>query len=93
MTKKELARVVAEKFDITDVFSLRIIRTVFNCMLKAMVAGEKLEFRGFGRFKTKLRKARPGRNPRAGTVVQVPERKVIVWKMGKELRERLQKKV
>lgn len=38
---------------------------------------------------TKIRKARMARNPKAGTAVPVPEHKVIVWKMGKELKERM----
>lgn len=89
MTKLDLAKTVARTANITDILAKTLVQSVFDCMIEALARGETLEFRGFGVFKTRIRKPRIGRNPRAGIVVQVPERKVIVWKMGKGLRERI----
>ncbi len=91
MTKKQLADQVAQEAAITEQLAKRIVQTVLDCMAAALVKGETLEFRNFGVFKTKVRKARLGRNPKAGTAVQVPERKAFVWKMGKELKERVRR--
>lgn len=89
MTKKQLAEQIAVKAEITEVLARRIVQITLDCMTSALVKGETLEFRDFGMLKTKIRKARKGRNPRVGTVVQVPERKAIVWKMGKGLKEKI----
>ena len=89
MTKKDLAVKLAKEINLTDANTLEIIRAVFDLICESIVAGETLEFRGFGVFKTKIRKARLGRNPKANTSVNVPERRVVVFKMGKELKERV----
>ena len=89
MTKKDLALELAVQLELTDVQAKRAVKMVLRLIADALVAGEKLEFRGFGVFKTKIRKARLGRNPKANTSVNVPERRVVVFKMGKELKERV----
>ena len=89
MTKKDLADRIAENTDITEHQARRLVQVVLDCITEALVEGKTLEFRDFGVFKTKIRKARLGRNPKAGTVVQVPERRVVVFKPGKELKERI----
>ena len=89
MTKKDLALELAVQLELTDVQAKRAVKMVLRLIADALVAGEKLEFRGFGVFKTKIRKARLGRNPKANTSVNVPERGVVVFKMGKELKERV----
>ena len=89
MTKKDLANMIAQELDITDRFALRIAKVMIGCMSKALVDGEKLELRDFGVFKTKIRKARAGRNPKLNTVVAVTERRVVVFKAGKLLKEQV----
>jgi integration host factor subunit beta len=66
-----------------------IVNTVFDEIIDALSEGDRVELRGFGTFSTKLRPARTGRNPRTGETVQVAEKAVPFFKMGKELRERL----
>ena len=51
--------------------------------------GDRVELRGFGAFSVRQRKARTGRNPRTGASVEVAEKKVPFFKMGKGMRERL----
>ncbi len=66
-----------------------IITTVFDEIVAALAAGNRVELRGFGAFSVKKRDARTGRNPRTGEAVAVAEKLVPFLKAGKELRERL----
>ncbi|MEM8878733.1 MAG: integration host factor subunit beta [Pseudomonadota bacterium] len=68
-----------------------IVNTVFDEIIAALAKGDRVELRGFGTFSTKVRPARTGRNPRTGETVEVAEKSVPFFKMGKELRERLNK--
>ena len=67
----------------------RIVGTIFDEIINAMAAGDRVELRGFGAFSVKKRKARLGRNPRTGEAVDVGEKHVAFFKTGKLLRERL----
>ena len=67
----------------------RIVKTMFNEIAGALERGERVELRGFGSFSTRRRTARTGRNPRTGARVHVDEKQVPFFKMGKQLRERL----
>lgn len=66
-----------------------IINTIFDSMTDALVRGDRIEIRGFGSFEVRTRKPRLGRNPKTGSSVNVSERKVPFFKVGKELRERV----
>ena len=60
-----------------------------GCITEALREGDKVELRGFGSFRARSRNARQGRNPRTGDAVQVPAKKVPIFKAGKDLRERV----
>ena len=64
---------------------------IFSEITGALCRNETVEIRGFGRFKTVVRKSRIGRNPKNSNVVQIPEKKVMRWKMSKILYKRLNK--
>ena len=67
----------------------RIVNTIFEEIIDAMAAGDRVELRGFGAFSVKKRDARTGRNPRTGEAVKVEEKHVPFFKTGKLLRDRL----
>lgn len=67
----------------------RIVNKIFDEITAALSRGDRVELRGFGAFSIKHRKARTGRNPRTGEIVQVEEKHVPFFKTGKELRDRL----
>lgn len=94
MTKRHLIEEVAEHY---PRFSRReaevMVNVVFDSMTQALVRGERIEIRGFGSFIIKARQARQGRNPRTGTVVSVAAKRVLLFKVGKELRLRVDKKM
>jgi len=66
-----------------------IVSTVFDEIIDAMAAGNRVELRGFGAFSVKKRDARVGRNPRTGASVEVESKSVPFFKTGKLLRDRL----
>ena len=69
----------------------KIVEIITSKMIEALYRNEAVEIRGFGRFKTVMRKARIGRNPKNSKVVQIPAKKAIKWKMSKILFNRLNK--
>jgi len=90
MIKSELIQKIAE--DNPHLFHRdveRIVGTVFDEIIEALAAGNRVELRGFGAFSVKNRDARVGRNPRTGESVAVEEKHVPFFKTGKLLRDRL----
>ncbi|MDA0713461.1 MAG: HU family DNA-binding protein [bacterium] len=69
-----------------------IVNAVFDTMILSLERRERIEIRGFGSFIAKLRGARSARNPRTGEKVTVPMKWVPFFTVGKELRERINKK-
>ena len=88
MTKAELVEKVSEKVDgLTKKQTEVIINTIFDSIKDALSTGDKIEIRGFCSFKIRSRKQREGRNPKTGSPVSVPAKKVPFFKAGKELKE------
>jgi len=69
----------------------KILDIIIIEMIEALYRNEAVEIRGFGRFKTVMRKVRKGRNPKNSEAVQIPAKKAIKWKMSKILFKRLNK--
>ena len=69
----------------------KILEIIFHEFTEALRRGENIEIRGFGIFKTAIRKARIGRNPKNSELVQIPEKRAIKWKMSKIFFKRLNK--
>ena len=67
----------------------RIVQKTFDVIVDSLTRLEKVELRNFGVFKIKERKARFGRNPRTGASVPVPPRKVVVFKPGLEMKQKI----
>jgi integration host factor subunit beta len=67
----------------------KIVDTVFDEMIAAMARGDRVELRGIGAFTVRVRRGRPGRNPRSGTKIVVPEKLHPHFRPGKAMRERL----
>jgi len=69
----------------------KILEIIFRELTQALCRGENIEIRGFGIFKTTVKKARIGRNPKNSESVQIPEKRAIKWKMSKTFFNRLNK--
>ncbi|MBI4588498.1 MAG: integration host factor subunit beta [Candidatus Rokubacteria bacterium] len=87
MTKADLIDELAKVSNLTKKESETIVSTVFDNITDALAKGDKVELRGFGSFRIRQRNARKGRNPKTGTSVSVPEKRVPFFKVGKRLRE------
>ncbi|HEX9756277.1 MAG TPA: integration host factor subunit beta [Nitrospiria bacterium] len=88
MTKAELIERVSEKVNgLTKRQTEIIVNTVFNSIRDTLSRGEKLEIRGFGSFRIRSRRNREGRNPKTGSSVSVPAKRVPFFKAGKEMKE------
>ena len=90
MTKSELIEQLLGTNDILNKKDAEsIVNTIFTSIGDALVAGERVEIRGFGSFTVRCREAREARNPKSGEVVRIPAKKTPFFKTGKELRERV----
>ncbi|TFG36595.1 MAG: integration host factor subunit beta [Nitrospirales bacterium] len=93
MTKSVLIEKVSEKVgSLTRKQTEIVVDTVFDSIKDALIRGEKIEIRGFGNFKPKNRKPRKARNPKTGEKVDVPQKRVLHFKVGKALRESMNPK-
>jgi len=90
VTKRDLIEAVAQQY---PWFSRRdaavMVNAVFDSMTAALATGERIELRGFGSFLVKQRPAWEGRNPRTGARVAVAAKRVLLFKVGKGLRLRV----
>jgi integration host factor subunit beta len=87
MTKADIIKVLADRVGLTRREAAEVLGVVLDGVVEAIRAGEKVELRGFGSFRTRKRQARAGRNPRTGAQVHVPPKTVPYFKPGKQLRE------
>ncbi len=89
MNKKELAEVIAEKFDLTKGKSGEIVDTLFESITDALADGKKVEINGFGKFEVKTRAPRTGINPQTKEVIDIPATNTPGFKASKSLKERV----
>ena len=69
----------------------KIVNVFFDTISEAISKGERVELRGFGVFDVKVREARIARNPKNGAAVAVPAKKVPFFRMGKDMKDRINK--
>lgn len=91
IAKSELVRQLAKKSKITYVKADLIVNGICKKMTNSLLEGRRIEIRGFGSFIIKQYKAYQGRNPRTGELIQIAEKKLPFFKLGKELRNKLNK--
>jgi integration host factor subunit beta len=87
MTKANLVDEVMRVVDLARKDSETVVDIVFESIVKSLRAGDKIEIRGFGSFRSRQRKARVGRNPKTGARVEVPAKTVPYFKPSKELKD------
>ena len=88
MTKADLIDEISRLAEVTRKDSEVIVETIFDSIVRSLRAGDKIEIRGFGSFRTRQRKPRIGRNPKTGDRVEVPAKKIPFFKPSKELKDR-----
>jgi integration host factor subunit beta len=89
MTKSELIEAVASRLSLPKGKAELVVNCVFDTMVNALQSGDGIEIRGFGSFTVRSYKAYDGRTPRTGEPVHVQPKKLPFFKVGKDLRERV----
>lgn len=93
MTKSDLIVRLASRFpQLVEKDTDFAVRMILDAMTAALERGDRIETRGFGSFEIRRKPPRTGRNPRTGEKVKVPAKYVPHFKVGKELRERVDKR-
>lgn len=97
MTKRDLVIKVAKKTDMKQTAVMDVLQWTLDIITEELAAGNNVEFRNFGVFEVVTRKARIGRNPNDPEVkknpIMIPERSVVKFKPGKEMKEQVLKVV
>src|SRR5207247_7087275 len=87
LTKRDLVTRISNETDVPQQQVLEVVQRTLDHISEALAKGDNVELRNFGVFEVKVRKARIGRNPNApATDVPIPERSVVKFKAGKEMR-------
>ena len=87
LTKRELVIRISHETNMVQQQVLEIVQKTLDYIAEALARGDKVELRNFGVFEVKVRRARVGRNPNAPSRdVPIPERSVVKFKAGKEMR-------
>src|SRR5947209_10320194 len=89
ITKKELIDRIAENVGHRRVQVKKVIQQFLDEIVNELGKGNRLEFRDFGVFETKLRKARRAQNPKTLEPVAVPEKRTVKFKVGRLMKQRL----
>ena len=92
MNKAELATEVSRKAKVSHKVAKVVVDAVFEEMVKALRRGDRVEIRGFGSFVIRNYGSYQGRNPKTGETVNVAPKKLPYFKVGKELKERVDAK-
>ena len=89
MTKSSLINLIGQQLHLTRKDAELAVNTVFDSISHSLEHGNRVELRGFGSFGLKERRSREGRNPKTGERVMVDAKRVLFFKAGKALRERV----
>ena len=91
MKKSQFIELVAERAEMSKAAAARVVDAIFDtaggAISEAVRSAGHLSIPGFGKFSSKTRAAREGRNPRTGTVIQIPERTTVSFSPGKGFRD------
>ena len=89
ITKKELIDRIADNVPAKRVLVKKIVQQFLDEIVSELGKGNRLEFRDFGVFETKLRKARKAQNPKTLEPVEVPEKRTVKFKVGRLMKQQL----
>jgi DNA-binding protein HU-beta len=88
MNRAELVEVVAKEMRSSKAAAERAVSAVLNGIAKGLSKDKKVQLVGFGTFESRKRKPRMGRNPRTGETIQIPAKKAVGFRAGKELKSK-----
>ena len=89
MTKKDIAVKIADETGVKQIDVKKVVQKTLDYIVDSLSKGETVALRNFGVFKVKSRKGRMGRNPRTGEAVPIPGKKVVTFKPGLVMKEKV----
>ncbi|AQQ70833.1 Integration host factor subunit beta [Limihaloglobus sulfuriphilus] len=90
VTKKELIDRIADLTNEKRVVVKKVVQSFLDEMIDELAKGNRMEFRDFGVFESRVRAARVAQNPKTMDRVDVPEKRTIKFKMGRLMKVKLQ---
>ncbi|MFO7956132.1 MAG: HU family DNA-binding protein [Candidatus Brocadiia bacterium] len=87
VTKREICERIAKKTGYSQVVTKEVVQQFLDEIIAELGKGNRMEFRNFGVFDTRLQKPRKARNPRTDEEVHVPAKAVVSFKVGKKMQE------
>ncbi len=92
MNKSELIEALSQKEELTEKLAMDVVNLVFDGFSEELAKSGRIEIRGFGSFVVREYDAYTGRNPKTGKSIKVSPKKLPFFKVGKELKERVDNK-
>jgi len=86
-----IAKIISKNPDVYQKDIVKLVDIFFTTLTKAIIKDDRVELRGFGTFDVKNREARMARNPKNGSIVAVPSKTIPFFRMGKGMKERINK--
>ena len=91
MTKKDIVLKVAEETNLKQIDVKQVVQKTLDYIIESLTKGETVELRNFGIFKVRSRKSRVGRNPKTGVTVPIPEKRIVSFKSGMIMKNKVMK--
>ena len=85
LTKADIINILREQIGLPKKDCLKIVNAYFEEISRGLEREEEIKIPKLGNFFVKHKDSRPGRNPKTGDKVAVPAKRVIHWKMSKEM--------
>jgi len=89
MTKKDIVLKIAEETNLKQIDVKKVVQRTLDHIVDSLIKGQTIELRNFGVFKVKSRKSRVGRNPKTGVTVAIPEKRIVSFKPGMEMKKKV----
>ena len=90
LTKADISETLCEKYEFNKKDAKNIVEDFFEKIRSSLQNGDSVKISGFGNFDLRVKRERPGRNPKTGDVVMVSARRVVTFKAGQKLRGRVE---
>lgn len=89
LTKAEMAEHLFEKFGLNKSGAKDLVENFFEEIRRALESGEEVKLSGFGNFELRTKNQRPGRNPKTGEDIPISARRVVTFRPGQKLKQRV----
>lgn len=90
LTKAEMAEHLFDKFGINKRDAKELVESFFEEIRNALEQGEQVKLSGFGNFELRTKSERPGRNPKTGEDIPISARRVVTFRPGQKLKQRVE---